>query len=177
MLGDYRAPGLTSSLTQMSPSKASGITCWLPWSLRPADCIFVLGSHDIRVADYAIDLYKRGFARILLFSGGVIQRNAAQRFQVSSGIRPKRTTLRDAPLREAYRPERLRIEDRSTNTEENFRLTQLLLEEQGLDFQSFILVQKPYMERRVLDMNRATSNGCDKAKIPRRNLPVYKSII
>lgn len=30
--------------------------------LRPVDCIFVLCSHDIRVADYAIRLFKTGYA-------------------------------------------------------------------------------------------------------------------
>lgn len=29
-------------------------------TLQPADAIFVLGSHDTRVADYAVDLYQMG---------------------------------------------------------------------------------------------------------------------
>ena len=41
------------------------------------------------------------------------------------------------------------IEDRSTNTGENVQLTRRLLRERGLDPKSFILVQKPYMERRT----------------------------
>ena len=40
------------------------------------------------------------------------------------------------------------IENQSTNTGENVRLTRQLLAERGLDPESFILVQKPYMERR-----------------------------
>ncbi len=40
------------------------------------------------------------------------------------------------------------IENKSTNTGENILFTQKLLEEKGLDPQSFIVVQKPYMERR-----------------------------
>ena len=47
------------------------------YKLRRADCIFVLCSHDIRVADYAIELYKAGYAPWLLFSGSVIQQDAA----------------------------------------------------------------------------------------------------
>ena len=116
-------------------------------SLRKADCIFVLGSHDVRVAEYAIDLYKRGFAEFLLFSGGVVQRNAALGVfwdTTEADYFARRAIARSLP------PERLWIENQSTNTGENFRFTQQLLEEQGLDFQSFILVQKPYMERRVL---------------------------
>jgi uncharacterized SAM-binding protein YcdF (DUF218 family) len=44
--------------------------------------------------------------------------------------------------------ERMLIENRSTNTGENVRFTKQLLAEQHIDVQSFILVQKPYMERR-----------------------------
>ena len=40
------------------------------------------------------------------------------------------------------------IENQSTNTGENVLFTKQLLAERGLDPQSFILVQKPYMERR-----------------------------
>jgi uncharacterized SAM-binding protein YcdF (DUF218 family) len=40
------------------------------------------------------------------------------------------------------------IENKSTNTGENILFTQNLLKEKGLDFHSFIVVQKPYMERR-----------------------------
>jgi uncharacterized SAM-binding protein YcdF (DUF218 family) len=40
------------------------------------------------------------------------------------------------------------VENRSTNTGENVLLTRALLNDRGLDPHSFILVQKPYMERR-----------------------------
>ena len=39
--------------------------------LRPADLIFILGSNDVRVAEYAAELYARKLAPLLLFSGGV----------------------------------------------------------------------------------------------------------
>ena len=40
------------------------------------------------------------------------------------------------------------IENQSTNTGENILFTQKLLNDKGLDPYSFLLVQKPYMERR-----------------------------
>jgi uncharacterized SAM-binding protein YcdF (DUF218 family) len=40
------------------------------------------------------------------------------------------------------------IENNSTNTGENILFTQKLLKQKNLDPQSFIVVQKPYMERR-----------------------------
>jgi|GEM_PF-7116496 len=39
------------------------------------------------------------------------------------------------------------IKNRSTNTGENILFTQQLLNEKGIDAHSFILVQKPYIER------------------------------
>jgi len=44
--------------------------------------------------------------------------------------------------------DRILIENRSTNTGENVLFTRRLLAEKGLDPQTFIVVQKPYMERR-----------------------------
>jgi uncharacterized SAM-binding protein YcdF (DUF218 family) len=41
------------------------------------------------------------------------------------------------------------IENKSTNTGDNVLFSKQLLQDKGLDFNSFILVQKPYMERRT----------------------------
>ena len=46
--------------------------------------------------------------------------------------------------------EAILIENRSTNTGENIQLVRQLLQAKSLDPQSFIVVQKPYMERRSL---------------------------
>ena len=115
--------------------------------LRKADCILVLGSHDIRVADYAIELYQAGFAPQLLFSGGVVQQNAA--LNVFWDATEAEVFARQA--REQGIPaDRILIEKRSTNTGENLSYSRELINSMGLDFRSFILAQKPYMERRVL---------------------------
>jgi uncharacterized SAM-binding protein YcdF (DUF218 family) len=44
--------------------------------------------------------------------------------------------------------DRVLIENRSSNTGENVAFTKQLLAERGLELQTFIVVQKPYMERR-----------------------------
>jgi uncharacterized SAM-binding protein YcdF (DUF218 family) len=46
-------------------------------------------------------------------------------------------------------PEQILIESQSTNTGENILFTKQLLAARGLDPRKFILVQKPYMERRT----------------------------
>ena len=110
--------------------------------LSKADAILVLCSHDLRVAERGAQLYLEGWAPLLIFSGGLgsltkrlwsePEADQFARVAVSLGV------PQDAIL----------IENQSTNTGENVRFTQRLLAEKGLDPQHFIVVQKPYMERR-----------------------------
>lgn len=112
-------------------------------TLEKADCILVLGSHDLRVAEHAADLYLQGRAGRIIFSGGL--------GRLTEGIwqRPEADVFAETALRKAVPADRIWKENRSTNTGENLRLTKKLMEEKGVDFQRFIVVQKPYMERRA----------------------------
>jgi uncharacterized SAM-binding protein YcdF (DUF218 family) len=107
-----------------------------------ADCILVLGSHDLRVADRGADLYLQGWSPILIFSGGL--------GNVTKGIwkDPEADKFARIALDKGVPAEAIFIENQSTNTGENILFTQKLLLEKGLDPQTFLLVQKPYMERR-----------------------------
>lgn len=112
-------------------------------SLEKADCILVLGSHDLRVAERGAELYLQGYAPLIIFSGGlgrltkdIWKESEAEKFaQVAGDIGvPKKAML---------------IENKSSNTGGNILFTQQLLKEKGLNPESFIVVQKPYMERRT----------------------------
>lgn len=111
--------------------------------LQKADCIFVLGSHDTRVADRAINLYQEGFAPYIIFSGGYgnLTRDIFHQ--------PEAEIFANMAIAKGIPKEKIIIENRSTNTGENVQFTKQLLKELNLDFQTFILVQKPYMERRT----------------------------
>jgi|SRR5882672_10439191 len=111
--------------------------------LARAEVIVVLCSHDLIVAERGAQLFLEGWAPLLVFSGGLgmitkhlwqdPEANRFARIAVGMGV-----------------PEdRILIENRSTNTGENVRFTRELLAARGLDPSSFILVQKPYMERRT----------------------------
>ncbi|HXB09217.1 MAG TPA: YdcF family protein [Puia sp.] len=108
----------------------------------PADCILVLGSHDLRVADRGAELYLQGLAPILIFSGGL--------GNVTKGIwkDPEADRFARIALDMGVPAEAIFIENQSTNTGENILFTQRLLADKGLHPQTFLLVQKPYMERR-----------------------------
>ncbi|MDC5703745.1 YdcF family protein [Vibrio europaeus] len=115
----------------------------LSHTLKKSDCIFVLGSNDIRVAEYAAQLFLQGWAKKLVFSGGV-GRLTEGVFE-SSEAQTFANVARDMGVP----ADSILIEDRATNTGENVQLTYQLMKKSGEEFQSFILVQKPYMERRT----------------------------
>lgn len=108
----------------------------------PSDCILVLGSHDERVADRGAELYMQGLAPILIFSGGL--GNLTRDIWTD----PEADRFARIALDKGVPAEAIFIENRSTNTGENILFTQQLLKEKNLDPQTFLLVQKPYMERR-----------------------------
>ena len=111
--------------------------------LEKADCIFVLGSHDMRVAEYAADLFLQGYAPYIIFSGGLGS------LTKDTFSKPEADIFADIAKKRGVPPEKILIENKSTNTGENVGFTKKLLDEKGLKFNSFILVQKPYMERRT----------------------------
>jgi uncharacterized SAM-binding protein YcdF (DUF218 family) len=111
-------------------------------TLQPSDCIFVLGSHDLRVADRGAELYLQGWAPVLIFSGGL--GNVTKDIWTES----EADQFARIAINKGVPPEAILVENKSTNTGENILFTQQLLKEKGLDPQKFIVVQKPYMERR-----------------------------
>ena len=108
----------------------------------PADCILTLGSHDSRVALRAAELYHEGMASLLIFSGGLGRLTAGMWNETEASLFARIAMDAGVPAKDIL------IEDRSTNTGENILFTQELLIEKGLQPTSFIVVQKPYMERR-----------------------------
>lgn len=111
-------------------------------TLQKADCILVLGSHDLRVAERGAELYLQGWAPILLFSGGL--GNLTKHLWQETEADQFADIARDKGVPE----EAIFIENKSTNTGENILFSQQLLQTNKLDPQTFIVVQKPYMERR-----------------------------
>ena len=112
-------------------------------ALEPADLIFVLGSHDLRVAEHAADLFHRKLAPRVVLSGGIGVRMAGP------WARPEAEIFSEVMRSRGVPESALLLEPRSTNTGENVRLTHELLAERGLIVRSVIAVQKPYMERRT----------------------------
>ena len=111
--------------------------------LSRADAIVALCSHDTVVAERAAQLFLEGWAPLLVFSGG---RGAVTRHLFSE---PEAEVFARTAAALGVPEDRILTETRSTNTGENVLFTRQLLAERGLDPQTLIAVQKPYMERRT----------------------------
>ena len=102
-----------------------------------------MGSHDLRVAERGAQLFLEHWAPLLIFSGGL--------GNLTRGIwdQPEADRFAEVAARMGVPREAVLIENRSTNTGENVQFTKDLLAKLQLDPQKFILVHKPYMERRA----------------------------
>jgi uncharacterized SAM-binding protein YcdF (DUF218 family) len=119
---------------------------------QKADCIFALGCHDDGVGIVAADLFLEGWADLLLISGGVL-------FDKDTSEKTEAEYFRDIALQKGVPAEKILIENHASNTGENFQFAGDLLKQQGLDPNKFIVVQKPYMERRTYATGMAQWQG------------------
>lgn len=111
--------------------------------LARADVILVLCSHDTRVAERGAELFLEGWAPLLIFSGGL--------GSITSRLwrEPEADQFARIAIRMGVPSDCILVENRSTNTGENVLFTRRMLADRGVDPRTFILVQKPYMERRT----------------------------
>lgn len=113
---------------------------------RPSDAIFVLCSIDTRVADRAVELYRQGFGKWIIFSGGDAHNDDLLETAWEGS---EAGYFADIAIRAGVPEEKILIENKAQNTGENITLTYELLRRKRMLPKSFVLVQKPYMERRT----------------------------
>ncbi|MFD5130729.1 YdcF family protein [Streptomyces olindensis] len=110
---------------------------------RPCSVAIGLGSHDLGVADTAVDLYKRGMAPLLLFTGAT---SPTTRERMPRG---EAVHYRERAVELGVPSSDVLVEPRARNTGENIRFSRELLEEAGVEVSSVLLISKPYEERRA----------------------------
>lgn len=110
---------------------------------RPCSVAIGLGSHDLGVADTAVDLYQRGMMPLIVFTGAT-SRTTRERMPRGEAVHYRERAL------ELGVPESVvLVEPRARNTGENIRFCRTLLEEAGIGVSSVLLISKPYEERRA----------------------------
>lgn len=116
----------------------------LKHQLKPADCLLVMCSNDLRVAEHAAKLYQQKLAPLIVFSGG------KGRFTDGLFDKSEAETFAEIAQAAGVPGDAILLETQSTNSGENIRFTHQLLENSGILCDSVILVQKPFMERRAI---------------------------
>lgn len=116
----------------------------LKHQLKPADCLLVMCSNDLRVAEHAAKLYQQKLAPLIVFSGG------KGRFTDGLFDKSEAETFAEIAQAAGVPSDAILLETQSTNSGENVRFTHQLLENSGILCDSVILVQKPFMERRAI---------------------------
>ncbi|MFF8657820.1 YdcF family protein [Streptomyces huasconensis] len=110
---------------------------------RPCSVAVGLGSHDLGVADTTADLYRRGMAPLVVFTGAT-SRTTRERMP-----RGEAEHYRDRAMELGVPESAIIVEPKARNTGENIRFSRALLEERGIPVSSVLLVSKPYEQRRA----------------------------
>ncbi len=121
--------------------------------IKKSDAILAFGSNDIRVADRVAELYKKGYAKYIICSGGVAKAKDDANEPPWNKKYPNKTEAiaymerlidLDVPKDIIF------LEQEAKNTGHNVLLIKKLIEEKNLKLKSFIIVQKTFAERRIL---------------------------
>jgi uncharacterized SAM-binding protein YcdF (DUF218 family) len=114
--------------------------------VEKSDCILALGNSDLRTAEKAANLFNQGYSTRLITTGGL------GRLTQKLWHKPEATMFADVAIKLGVPEEKILIEDQSQNTFDNFDFTKNLLTKKNIQADSFIIVTKPYMERRAYAM-------------------------
>ncbi|GAA1283082.1 YdcF family protein [Saccharothrix xinjiangensis] len=126
--------------------RADVMTLWeyhdMKHRVRPADIAIGLGSHDIGVAVRAVELYEDGTVPRLLFTGANAP-TTVKRFPRGEAVH-----YREHALEHGVPDEVILIETEAGNTAENFEFSRKVLQANGIEVSSAVLISRPYQERR-----------------------------
>ncbi len=109
-----------------------------------ADGIVIFCSNDLRVAEYAANLYQAGYASWICPSGGV------GRLTYDLYHKPEALAFVDVLVQNGVPVNIIHPEIRATNSAENTFFSRELIVKENLPHSNLIVLQKPYMERRTL---------------------------
>lgn len=112
----------------------------------PADVIVALGTNDLRVAEFAAELYHRGFGKMIVCTGGIAHGSdlLATNWPVSEA-----QMYAEILERRGVPREHVLLETRALNTAENFVFTRELLQQAGIRPRNILIAVKPFMQRRA----------------------------
>jgi uncharacterized SAM-binding protein YcdF (DUF218 family) len=114
--------------------------------LQNMDAIIALGANDIRVADRAYEIWKDGFAPIIICTGGKAHENDINK---TGWDKSEGEVFRDRLLSLGVPAEKILVETEAQSSGENVLNVKKLLESKNMKLNNFIIVGKPWNERRA----------------------------
>lgn len=113
--------------------------------LRKSDIIMGFGHFDLRIPYYCSVLYKKGYAPLILFAGGIGSGSADL-------TKPEGQLFLEEALNFGVPRESIVVETKSTNTAQNILCGIEIMKSQKINVESLknvIIVANPYRQRRV----------------------------
>ena len=113
---------------------------------KSADALFLLGSNDIRLADYAAKLFHQNYVPYIVCSGGMAHQediNNPHWNKPEAQMYKERLLALNVPL------SAICIETEAKSTGDNVKNIRALIEREKIQIHSAIIIQKPFMERRA----------------------------
>ena len=111
-----------------------------------ADVIIALGTNDLRVAEFASELYTAGYAKLLVCTGAIAHQGdllATHWDRSEAEMYAEVARSRNVPS------ESILLETRAINTSENIRFSRDLLQKIPQPPRNVIIAVKPFMQRRA----------------------------
>ncbi len=115
------------------------------------DIMLVLGGHDLRVPEYAAELFVQKFAPTIIVSGGVAHAGDLLETEWNQTEAQK---FAEVMMPRGVPRENILLENEAKNTGNNFTLSRKVLQEKDIVFDNALVVTKPYMERRAYATGR-----------------------
>lgn len=110
--------------------------------LEKCDCLIGLGCMDLNVARVVAELYFKGYEDKIIFSGGYGKRTKKVWKEAEA------EKFAQIAIKLGVPEEKIYIENKATNTSENFKFIKELIEQNELPIKSCMIVGRPYVEKR-----------------------------
>lgn len=117
--------------------------------LSKSDIIIGCGCSDLDIPVKCAELYKDGYAPLILFAGGV--------GKITKKYFPKSEAeiFKEIAIKEGVPEEKILVETKSTNTGDNFRYSLELLKQKNIDIKKILIVHHSCAERRTYSTAKA----------------------
>ncbi len=110
---------------------------------QKADVIIGLGSHDIHVAEHVSELYTKGVASLVIFTGGW------GRITKELWDEPESVRFSKIAIQNGVPKDKIVLDMFATNTGMNISNAKTIISERGINDPLIIVVDRPYRQRRT----------------------------